>query len=323
MNELAAPARPDEFSFVLLADRTGMARPGVFERAIEVTNLLRPAFAIQLGDTVEGYSDDPAEIAAMWDEIDAITAKLEVPYLRIPGNHDVSNDLMRRYWLERNGELHYHFRFDDVLFLMVDTQDPPPPLIDCLRPVDEDALYAMPAELVTFVDGLVGRPDAEVIAAITARLDDEPDLIRELLGAIKSGTQPARIGARQITNLIQAVTEHDDVRWTVVCMHMPAWQGEGHPALNLLRAALARRPYTVFAGHCHNYQHTTIEDRDHIRLGTSGGLRVLEGADGDFDHVTLVTMTEAGPRIANIGLDAVVGAEGGAFVPVPMEVTPT
>lgn len=322
MNELAAPARPDEFSFVLLADRTGMARPGVFERAIEVTNLLRPAFAIQLGDTVEGYSDDPDEIASMWDEIDAITAKLEVPYLRIPGNHDVSNDLMRRYWLERNGELHYHFRFDDVLFLMVDTQDPPLPLIDCLRPVDEDALRNMPPELVLLIDDLVGRPDGEVIAAIAARLEDDPELIRVLLRAIKSGTQPARIGARQITSLIQAVTEHDDVRWTVVCMHMPAWQGESHPALNLLRAALARRPYTVFAGHCHNYQHTTIEGRDHIRLGTSGGLRVLEGADGDFDHVTLVTMTEAGPRIANIGLDGVVGAEGGALVPAPLEVTP-
>jgi hypothetical protein len=319
MNELPAPLRADEFSFVLLADRTGMARPGVFERAIEVTNLLRPAFAIQLGDTVEGYSDDPGEIAGMWDEVDAITAKLEVPYLRIPGNHDVSNPLMRRIWLERNGQLHYHFRFDDVLFLMVDTQDPPLPLIECLRPVDAEARRAMPLELADFVDGLQGRPDPEVITAIAGKLEDDPELIHALLRAIKSGTQPARIGAKQITSLIQAVTEHDDVRWTVVCMHMPAWQGDSHPALDLLRATLARRPYTAFAGHCHNYQHSTIDERDHIRLGTSGGLRVLEGQDGDFDHVTLVTMTAAGPRIANIAVDAVVGPEGGAFLPAPLE----
>jgi hypothetical protein len=106
-------------------------------------------------------------------------------------------------------------------------------------------------------------------------------------------------------------------------MHMPAWQGESHPALDLLRTALGRRPYTVFAGHCHNYQHTTIDERDHIRLGTSGGLRVLAGQDGDFDHVTLVTMTAAGPRIANIGLEAVVGPEGGAFVLPPLEPSTT
>lgn len=323
MNEVAAPARPDEFSFVLLADRTGMARPGVFERAVEVTNLLHPAFAIQLGDTVEGYSDDASEVEEMWDEVDAITAKLEVPYLRIPGNHDVSNDVMRRIWLERNGRLHFHFRFDDVLFLMLDTQDPPLPLIDCLRPVDDDARRAMPTALAEFVDALEGRPDVEVIAAISAKLDDDPELVHALLRAIKSGTQPARIGARQITSLIQAVTEHDDVRWTVVCMHMPAWQGESHPALDLLRTTLARRPYTVFAGHCHNYRHSTIDGRDHIRLGTSGGLRVLAGHDGDFDHVTLVTMTDAGPRIANIGLDAVVGPEGGIFVPAPLEPSAT
>jgi hypothetical protein len=54
------PDRPDEFSFVLLSDRTGMAQPGVFERAVAITNLLRPDFVVQIGDTIEGYTRDPA-----------------------------------------------------------------------------------------------------------------------------------------------------------------------------------------------------------------------------------------------------------------------
>jgi len=323
VSQLPAPERADEFSFVLLADRTGMARPGVFERAIEVTNLLRPAFAIQLGDTVEGYTTDPDEAAAMWDEVDAMTARLDVPFLRIPGNHDVSNDVMRQVWLQRNGPLHYHFRFDDVLFLMVDTQDPPLPLIDCLRPVDDAGRQALPEAVAEFVDTLEGRPENEVIAEIVDKLADDPELIDALLRAIKSGTQPARIGARQITQLVQAINEHGDARWTIVCMHMPAWQGEGHPAVDLLKAALGRRPYTVFAGHCHNYLHTTIDGCDHIRLGTSGGMRPLDTQNGDLDHVTLVTMTSTGPRIANIGLEAVSGPQGEPLTPTSLEASPT
>jgi hypothetical protein len=307
--------RPDEFSFVLLADRTGMARPGVFERAVEVTNLLRPAFALQIGDTIEGYAEDPDDVRAQWDEVDAITARLAGPYRRTPANHDVSAAGARRVWLERGGPLHGHFRFGDVLFLLVDTQDPPPPLIDCLRPIDEDDLAAMPAELVSFVEGLEGRPDDEVIAAIERRMLDDPGVVVELMRAIESGTQPARIGDVQTEELLAAVAAHDDVRWTMVCMHMPAWQGAGHPSVDRLRRALGQRPYTMFAGHCHAYEHTRIDGRDHIRMGTSGGLRLVEGGGGVEDHVMLVTMTADGPRIANVGLDAVSGADGRPAAP--------
>lgn len=311
MNRLPTPpVRAGEFSFVLLADRTGMARPGVFERAVEVTNLLRPAFAFQIGDTIEGYTADIDEIAGMWEEIDAITAALDVPYLRIPGNHDVSNETMRRVWLERNGPLHSHFVFDDVLFLMVDTQDPPPPLIDFLRPVGADARRTVPADVARLVDGLEGRSESDVIAELSIRLADEPDLMATLLTVIKDGTQPAHISTEQIAELEQAIAENAGVRWTVVCMHIPAWQGDGHPAVDRLHDALADRPYTIFAGHCHNYEHTTIEGRDHIRLGTSGGIQAPGGHGSGVDHVTLVTMTAQGPRIASIVLDGVMGSQG-------------
>src|SRR5205823_10148546 len=115
------PDRSSDFNFALLSDRTGLARPGVFERAVEVTNLLRPDFAIQIGDCIEGYTTEPAELARQWDEFDAITKVLEVPLFRVPGNHDVSNDIMREEWVRRYGLLHYHFVYRGVLFIVLDT----------------------------------------------------------------------------------------------------------------------------------------------------------------------------------------------------------
>ncbi|OLT22950.1 hypothetical protein BJF78_32575 [Pseudonocardia sp. CNS-139] len=140
---------------------------------------------------------------------------------------------------------------------------------------------------------------------------EDPSAVQLLLKAIKDGTQPGRIGDDQADRLVAAVTEHADVRWTVLLMHMPMWQGAGHPALDRLRAALGDRPYTAFAGHAHNYRHSRIDGRDHVRLGSTGGIRSGEG-EGSFDHVAWVTMTPAGPLVANLLLDGVLDVTGAA-----------
>jgi 3',5'-cyclic AMP phosphodiesterase CpdA len=261
------PRRPDEFTFVLLSDRTGLARPGVFERAVDITNLLRPDFALQLGDMIEGYTTDQAELDRQWAEFDAIADALEVPFFATPGNHDVSNDVMREHWLARHGALHYHFRYRDVLFVVLNTQDPPQPLEDIEPTVDW------------------------------------------------FGTMPARISAAQAAWAEQVINANADVRWTVLSMHMPAWQGDGHPALDRIRTALGDRPYTMFAGHTHNYRRSVIDGRDHIRLGNTGGVWVYDGDEGNWDHVTAVTVTPHGLTIANVVLDGVLGVDGGRFAP--------
>lgn len=305
----ALPNRPDEFSFVLLSDRTGMAQPGVFERAVEITNLLRPDFAIQVGDTIEGYTRDPGELDRQWKEFDEITDGLQVPLFRVPGNHDVGNALMREEWLARHGALHYHFRYRDVLFLVLDTQDPPQPLAQLLRP-GNGATSPLPEPLAALVgDGDLDEQD--LIAQVQQLLARDPAALRELMRAIKDGTQPANISDEQLEHLIAAAAEHDDVRWTVLLMHMPAWQGDGHPGFDRLRAALGPRPFTAFAGHCHNYRRSTLAGRDHIRLGSTGGVRLLDTPEGNFDHISWVTMTDAGPQIANLVLDGVLGPDGG------------
>jgi 3',5'-cyclic AMP phosphodiesterase CpdA len=304
-----APVRPDEFSFLLLSDRTGMAQPGVFERAVAITNLLRPDFALHLGDAIEGYTRDPGELARQWKEFDGIVGALEVPLFRVPGNHDVGNELMRDEWLARHGALHYHFRYRDVLFLVLDTQDPPQSLAQMLRPAP-----GSPTDLPDPLTALLAAGDRldeqELIDEVQRLLAQEPATLQALLKAVKEGTQPGNLGDEQLDQLVGTVVEHDDVRWTVLLMHMPLWQGDGHPGLDRLRDALGGRPYTAFAGHTHNYRHSVLDGRDHVRLGSTGGIRMATTPEGDFDHVSWVTMTPSGPAVANLVLDGVLGVQG-------------
>lgn len=298
-----APQRPQEFSFVLLSDRTGLPRPGVFERAIEVTNLLRPDFAIQIGDCIEGYTRNPAQLAAEWAEFDAITATLEVPLFRVPGNHDVSNPVMADLWLQRFGALHYHFRYRDMLFLVLDTQDPPQRASDF-------------AGVVTPAAGDEPERDLD-IAKLQREYAAGPRAFAERIERAmdSDGRQPAHLSAEQAQWATDVIREHADVRWTVILMHIPAWQGRRHPALQRIHEALAGRPYTAFAGHLHNYQRRVIDGVDHIRLGPTGGAWVTTREQGNFDHITWVSMRPAGPSIANLVLDGVLGVDGGIFRP--------
>jgi hypothetical protein len=181
----------------------------------------------------------------------------------------VSNDVMREHWLTRHGVLHYHFRYRDVLFVVLDTQDPPQ-------------------------------------TAGELAMEGPMDWL---------GTMPAHISEAQAAWAEEVIHANADVRCTVLSMHMPAWQGDGHPALDRIRGALGDRPYTMFAGHTHNYRRMVVDGRDHIRLGNTGGVWVHDGDEGNWDHVTTVTVTPTGLKIANVILDGVLGVNGGVFDP--------
>ncbi|MGQ0700897.1 MAG: metallophosphoesterase family protein [Panacagrimonas sp.] len=300
------PQRPQEFSFVLLSDRTGLPKPGVFERAVQATNLLRPDFAIQIGDSIEGYTRNPEQLAKEWAEFDAITDELEVPLFRVPGNHDVSNPVMQQEWLRRFGALHYHFVYRDVLFLVLNTQDPPHRASDF---AGVDKPMASEEQERDLDLGKLQREHAADPRAFAERIERAMD---------NEGRQPAHLSAEQAEWAAGVVREHADVRWTVILMHIPAWQGGLHPSLAKIRNALAGRRYTAFAGHLHNYRRCVIDGNDHVRLGPSGGCWVTTREEGNFDHVTWVTMTAQGPRIANFVLDGIFGIDGGTFRPAPM-----
>jgi hypothetical protein len=111
------------------------------------------------------------------------------------------------------------------------------------------------------------------------------------------------------------------VRWTLVFMHQPLWlmeegiliHNEGKKELRKTNTgwpeianALKGRKHTVFAGHVHHYGKYLRNGTSFYSLGTTGGGSKLRGvAFGEFDHGTWVTMTDEGPRMANLSLDGI------------------
>lgn len=114
---------PDNFQFAIMSDRTGGHRAGVFGKAVEKLNLLQPEFVMCVGDLIEGYTKDEVEIDRQWAEFDSLLNPLAMRFFFLPGNHDISNEVMRKEWMERYGRAYYHFLYKDVLFLVMDSND--------------------------------------------------------------------------------------------------------------------------------------------------------------------------------------------------------
>ena len=114
---------PERFQFLVVSDRTGGHRPGVFPEALAKARLLQPEFIMSVGDLIEGYTEDVAEIQRQWEEFEGFFAGLEIPFFHVAGNHDVSNPVMARIWEERFGRPYYHFVYRNVLFLCLNSED--------------------------------------------------------------------------------------------------------------------------------------------------------------------------------------------------------
>lgn len=114
---------PRDFQFVVVSDNTGTPRPGIFREAMEKADLLQPAFIISVGDLIEGYVDTQEELHAQWDEFMTYLEPLTVPFFFVPGNHDVGRQLWHDVYLERVGPTYYYFIYQDVLFLVLDSND--------------------------------------------------------------------------------------------------------------------------------------------------------------------------------------------------------
>ena len=107
--------------------------------------------------------------------------------------------------------------------------------------------------------------------------------------------------------------ENSDVRWTLVFLHQPLWVYEDRDASGdagtlwpQVEDGLKGRRHTVFAGHFHSYTLHERNNADYFVLATTGGGSGLRGPlFGQFDHVVWVTMTDAGPRIANLMLKGI------------------
>ncbi len=267
-----APLRADdEFDFVVVTDRTGDHRDGVFEEEMPPkVNLVRPEFVVSVGDLIEGYTDDRAQLSKEWDEIETAVGKLAMPFFYVPGNHDMSNAVMAEVWQSRFGPSYYHFTYKGVLFLALNSElfglvhDPKTPLPGPWKQ----------AEQMEYVERVL-RENAN--ARWTFVLVHQPLWDVPKVQAQGSAAPP-----------------------------MPQINADWLKVEELL----GDRPYTVFAGHYHRYTLHTRNDRQFITLATTGGGSELRGTPfGEFDHVAHVTLTKDGPVIANLRLDGILPSD--------------
>ncbi len=207
---------PEHFQFALVSDNSGGGRPGVLQAASRLLNELQPEFVVNLGDLVEGYNDPggfPASVETYrtwWREIDAALAPLETPFFFVPGNHDLNNPASLEVWRERLGGTrdYYHFRYQDVLFLVVNTEDPPKDT-DHVIENDPEQAAILEASYHAVKDAIAASVDVETILAAAQPIED-------FFGVIN-------ISDTQVDYFAEVLADNADVRWTFVLMHAPAW----------------------------------------------------------------------------------------------------
>ena len=278
----------EDFQFAVIGDRTGLARPGVFEHALTRLNVVRPEFVINVGDMIEGYSEDQSALKLEWDEQDARLKHLEMPFFRVVGNHDMGNNVMREFWRDRYGPDYYHFVYKGALFMVLNSEDPPTPMPEEMRQGFEQIKQLL-------------RTDPEAAKAmLTKNMAAMSEKERE---AMRNMASPANFSDAQVAWARTVLEQHKDARWTFLFMHKPAWQMDS-PGFARIEQLLADRPYTVFGGHEHNYHHSVRNGRDYVRLGTVGG-GIHHAPPGNLDHITVVNFKSGKPRIANLKLDGV------------------
>ena len=130
-------AGDEKFTFVIIPDRTGSERPGIFEQAIKKANMLQPDFIMSVGDLIQGPTDikkqSPEHLREQWKELVSFTSKSQAPFFYLPGNHDISsnrkgfpraNDDSAMVWKEFAGKnTYYSFIYKDVLFICLNSME--------------------------------------------------------------------------------------------------------------------------------------------------------------------------------------------------------
>ncbi len=115
-----APAAEAPFAFVVLGDRTGEAKPAVFQQILAEIALFRPDFILCTGDLIEGYAKDAAATRAQWDTVLAQLKSTGIPFHIAPGNHDIFGPSSESVFTKRVGRPYHSFRHGSSDFILLD-----------------------------------------------------------------------------------------------------------------------------------------------------------------------------------------------------------
>ena len=268
----------DKFSFAVISDLNGEERDSIFDVAVAQMNLLKPEFILSIGDLINGGTEDTLQLKKEFDRFDERVAKAGAPFMHVGGNHDLTNVTMRKFWEKRYGARYYHFVYNNVLFLIIDSED-----YDEARMQE---VYLARKRAIELLDS--GKRD-EAEKSSYFKMPERAT---------------GKMSSDQAAYFEKVLKDNPNVRWTFLFMHKPIWKGEGEGNLSRIESALAGRKYTVMNGHLHNYSYTLKNERDYIMLGTTGGGQNANSKNS-FDHIAWITMTNDGPCIANLKLPGI------------------
>lgn len=261
----------------VIGDRTGGHRPEVFEDALDKLDAMQPDLVLSVGDLVEGYTDDEAELARQWGEIEAGIARFGTRFHAVPGNHDSYSAASARMFRERRGLPYWSLLHEGVLILGLSTENPP---------------IALPQSAIDGHERLLAALDRDPIAAqeaILAAYQERGDIV-------KPGD--VAISEEQVAFFRQVLADNPSPRWTLVIMHKPAWAYDSEEFAEL-EAMLVDRPHSFIAGHEHYYDYENRDGRDYITMGTTGGIWLKDGP-GRVDHILRLTLNDGAPSFMNI-----------------------
>ncbi len=272
----------EDFTFAIISDLNGGEREGVYSTAVAQLNRLDPTFVLSVGDLIDGGTEDSLQLAKEWNSFDSRTSKLNMPFFYLGGNHDLTNPKMRAFWKDRFGPRYYHFVYENVLFLMMDSED-----YQEQRMLD---IYKARARAIKIIDGEIEGiyEDSEYFKMPERRIGG--------------------MSEDQFNYFKNILTKYPQVKWTFVLMHKPLWMREDTKGLGQLETLLSKRPYTVINGHFHSFSHRKRNERDYLILGTTGGSQKKTDSMA-FDHLTLVRMEEK-PVITHLKMNGILDETG-------------
>ncbi|NIM04916.1 MAG: hypothetical protein GTO55_03090 [Armatimonadetes bacterium] len=97
-------------------------QPEAFKKAITEANILQPAFVIDVGDLIMGYSE-PDLTEREWDNyLETITAS-QRPFVSVTGNHDVWSPESEEIWKRRIGPLYFSFNYGNSHFICLNSEE--------------------------------------------------------------------------------------------------------------------------------------------------------------------------------------------------------
>jgi hypothetical protein len=263
---------PQDFRFVIVPDRTGGDFRGAFTNALNCCNLIHPAFVMTVGDLIQGHSDEKG-MRRQQTELTNFVSRVEAPFFYVVGNHDICVNTNTNKPNDRTRHTMSTRVWKDFF--------------------GERTYYSFTYKNCLFI----------VLNGQEARVD---------WAHIRDDVSP-----EQYAWLKKTLDENKDVRWTFLFMHQPDIWGSKQWN-DLEKQSLLSRKYTVFAGDWHSYFHISRYGRDYYVLSVAGGcgteafhrkekdISKLYGVEyGEFDHITLVTMTAGGPKVVNLKLDGI------------------